>query len=84
MTPSNEQYIDQVIRQRFPELAEPQVDRVKEMAIAFTFKNQGRLPSIEGYVNLVKSQPERPTPFTTESNSAGTATGGQAYMGHGR
>jgi len=41
MNPTNEQYINQVIRQRFPELTEPQVDRVKEMAIAFTFKNQG-------------------------------------------
>jgi len=64
---SNEVYIDQVIRQRFPELNESQFERVREMAIAFSLKNQGRLPSIEGYVNLVKSQPARPTPITTES-----------------
>ena len=77
MIPTNEAYISQVIRQRFPELDESQFERVKEMAIAFSEKNQGRLPSIDGYVNLVKSQPERLTPFTKEEESDKRVTGGQ-------
>jgi len=76
MEPTNEQYIEQQIRQRFSDLTEDQFERVKEMAVSHSLKNQGRLPSIEGIVRLVRSQPERPTPNTSESNGEGTATGG--------
>ena len=81
MEPTNEQYVEQVIRQRFPDLNEIQVDRVKEMAIAFSEKNQGRLPSIEGYVNLVRSSPERLTPITKEDKGERPGATGGTFIG---
>jgi hypothetical protein len=67
MEPSNEVYIEQVIRQRFPELDADQVARVNEIAVAHSLKNQGRLPNIGGIVRLIRSQPARLTPVIGEA-----------------
>ncbi len=51
-----------------PNLTDEQRERVKEIATAFAFKNQGREVSYEGIANHVRSQAVRPTPNTLRDN----------------
>jgi len=81
MEPSNEQFIRQQIYQQHPDLDESQVERVLEIALAHSLKNQGRLPAVSGIVRLVLSQTERCTPITREVPDGPAPTGGQAYTG---
>jgi len=58
--------IEQELRRNFPELTEDQIVRVKEIVVAHAGNNEGRLPSIEGIVRLVQSQPNRLTTNRSE------------------